>query len=266
VNKRPLPLATTRSSSRRSSSRKGKTALYQRPNGWLLGATLCGASFIAALVGRTLDLRAMEQRALDESKASLSNSSVPVISANIDAQREVEKLSGVFGRPLLSLERWLPAESFTLHGVELGNMVSVRHDLRSSLARGYVFTSASLDAIWQRPDGFLDLSLGRSSNGSTLLRFSPDAVEAFFASRKNTLVSIEKTALVSRGLPCQRFDVVASERRLTVSCDGAQVISLPEAPTAFEGRVSVASNLTHGEVRDFVVNGRTRETELKDQR
>lgn len=265
MNKRPLPLASTRPSRRRSVTCKG-VRRSQQQNGWILGATLFGSTLIAALVGKTLDRRALEQRLLDDSKASMVAAAVPINPQHLDAQREVERLSGVSGRPLLSLERWIPKESFVLQGVEVGNMMSVPHVLRSSLTRGYVFQAASIDALWQRPDSFIDISIGGSSNGSTLLRFSPDAVEAFFASRKNTLVSIEKTALVSRGLPCQRFDVVASERRLTVSCDGAQVISLPEAPTAFEGRVSVASNLTHGEVRDFVVNGRTRETELKDQR
>jgi hypothetical protein len=265
VNKRPLPLATTRSSTRRSIHRKGARPAH-RQNGWILGATLFGSMLIAAFVGRTLDRRALEQRALDDSKASMIASMLPGNTHTIDAQREVERLSGVAGRPLLSLERWIPTESFVLQAVEVGNMMSVPHWLRSSLNRGYVFHSASIDAVWQRPDSFLDLSIGGSSNGSTLLRFSSGAVEAFFASRKNALVSIEKTALASRGLSCQRFDVVASERRLTVSCDGSPALSLTEAPTAFEGRVSIASNLMHGEVRDLSITGRTRDTELKDQR
>lgn len=193
-------------------------------------------------------------------------SSEQINSPRMHAQREMEKLSGVSGRPLLSLDRWIPKESFVLQGVEVGNMVSVQHYLRSSLNRGYVFTSASVDAVWQRPESFLDLSIGGSANGSTLLRFSPQMVEAFFASRKNRLVSIEKTALASRGAPCQRFDVLATGRQLTVSCDGSLALSLDEAPTAFEGRVSVASNLMHGEVRDLVVTGRNRDAELKDQR
>jgi hypothetical protein len=223
---------------------------------------------VAFFVGAALDKRAAQESIRDGYKASLSGAQMQGSSVQgADVQGEIELLSGVSGKPLLSLDRWLPKESLRLHGVEVANMMSRPHYLRRSLNRGYVFRGAVVDAVWQRSDSFVDLALGETSNGATLLRLSPQSVEAFFASRKNRLVSIEKTALAPSDTPCQRFEVSASERQLSVSCDGgAPVLTLHPAPTAFDGRVSIASTLAHGEVRDLVVTGRIRDAEFQDQR
>ncbi len=230
-----------------------------------MGTALIMSSVIALFVGRSLDQRALATLTDTDSKASLASEQVETTSVEHLVRGEIEGLSEVRGKALLSLERWSPSESIVKDGVELAPMMNQPLYLRSSLQRGYSLRGAVVDAVWQRPESFLDLSFGEVSNGSTLLRFSAQSVEAFFRSRKGQLVSIGKTGRLPTDSPCTKFVVTTTEGRVDVSCNGSTVLALPSSAST-QGRVAVASNLTLGEVRELVVDGRVGEMEYRDQR
>jgi hypothetical protein len=257
VNKRPLAFSS--SYSYRSRSKK-RTA-----NPLATGTALFISGVIALFVGRSLDQRAIETLGQTESKASLATEQVETTSAEQLVSAEIEELSEVKGKPLLSLERWSPTTSVVKDGIELAPMMNQPLYLRSSLQRGYSLQGAVVDAVWQRPGSYLDLSCGEGANGSTLLRFSAGFVEAFFRSRKSDLVSIGKTGRLPTESPCTKFVITTTEGRLDVTCNGSTVLALPSSAST-QGRVAVASNLTFGEVRELVIDGRVGEMEYRDQR
>jgi hypothetical protein len=257
VKKRPLVISSA--SPYRSRSRR------RAAHPFAVGASIAASGLVALVVGSSLDKRALESSGEVDTKASFAAEQVELDSVDQRVRGEVEELSEVRGKPLLSLERWSPRTSLVRDGVELAQLMNQPLYLRNSLQSGYSFRSAVVDAVWQRAESFLELSFGEGGNGSTLLRFSSGSVEVFFRSRKGDVVSIGKTGRIPDGSSCVRFGVTTTDSRLEVSCNGSTVLALPLSAST-QGRVAVASNLTLGEVRELVVDGRVGEMEYRDQR
>ena len=131
----------------------------------------------------------------------------------------------------------------------------------------YTFSRMSFSPRWSRPAGFLEVGLGGSRNGATLLRFSQEGVEPFFVSRSGIRVPIPKVGGQSRQeseLGCSRYEVVAHEKSLSISCSGSVQLEVPVTlPT--KGFLFVRSSLLAGELGELSVIGKVGGSEVEDR-
>jgi hypothetical protein len=248
-------------SSSRSSKRSSPATRF------VLSLSLLGCVAIAAVCGRALDQRqrlamAGTDPSWENGRASLSLPPTEQESNERRVRQQVEHLSGVPGRPLLSSERWQAIEPILIDGVNVSDMFAQPFVLKRSLANGFRTESVSLQASWQRPDTYLDLVLGQTSNGAVMMRFAKDGVRAFLRSHSGISIPGESVATdVTQG--CERYEISVTTSDVTVSCGDRKILGVAY-PSASEGMVSIASNLAAQEVSVLSIKGMLGESKTED--
>jgi hypothetical protein len=223
-----------------------------------LSVTLIGCVVVAMVCGQALDQR---QRIADaglkaewgEGRASLMLPRTEQESKELTVRARVERVSGVSGRPLLSTERWQASEPVLVDGLDVSDMFVQPFTLKRSLQSGFRTEGVTLEVAWERPETFLDLGIGQTSNGAVMLRFRQDSVQSFLRSHSGILIPGEKVA----GDPlkgCERYEVSVAADDVSVLCAGRKIIGVAY-PGAANGQVFVASNLEAREVGMLSIKG-----------
>ncbi|MEY4701243.1 MAG: hypothetical protein RL326_1430 [Pseudomonadota bacterium] len=165
----------------------------------------------------------------------------------------IEKLSGLEGRPLLSLDQWVPVEPIVVDGIDVSNLFVGEFSYKPSLEGKFQFSKFVLDAVFTRPETFFDLGVPVES-GALVIRFSGSSVEAFSqSSGGRDLVPLDgMKAQLSPG--CSRYELLSTATGQSVVCSGRTVMEI-KMPIRRNGRVFAASNLTGGELRELSIAG-----------
>jgi hypothetical protein len=165
----------------------------------------------------------------------------------------IEKLSGLEGRPLLSLDKWSPVEPVVVDGIDVSNLFVGEFTYKPSLEANFQFSKFVLDAVFKRPDTFFELGVPVES-GSVVVRFSATTVEAFSKpANGGALVSLEGMKVSIPG-DCSRFELVLTGTGQSVVCLGRTIMEI-KMPIRRNGRLFAASNLTGGELRELSIAG-----------
>lgn len=217
--------------------------------------------------GRALDHRQRTAYAggkaeWEEGRASLMLPRTEQESKELIVRARVERLSGVSGRPLLSTERWQASDPVFVDGLDVSDMFVQPFILKRSLQSGFRTEGVVLEVAWERPETFLDLGIGQTSNGAVMLRFTRDSAQSFLRSHSGILIPGEKVAGdLLKG--CERYEVSVAPDDVSVLCAGRKIIGVAY-PGAANGRVFVASNLEAREVRILSIKGTLGETKTED--
>lgn len=165
----------------------------------------------------------------------------------------IQKLSGLEGRPLLSLSEWAPVEPIVVDGIDVSNLFVGEFSYKPSLERGFQFSRFVLDAVFTRADTFFELGVPVDT-GSLVVRFSGTSVQAFSRPASGgELTPLEgMKATVPGG--CGRYEMVVTPIGQSVVCSGRTVMEI-KIPNRRNGRVFAASNLTGGELRELYIAG-----------
>jgi hypothetical protein len=165
----------------------------------------------------------------------------------------IEKLSGLEGRPLLSLDKWSPIEPVVVDGIDVSNLFVGEFTYKPSLEEDFQFSKFVLDAVFKRPDTFFELGIPVES-GALVVRFSASKVEAFSRpSNSQALLPIEGMRVTTPS-DCSRYEVMATALGQAVVCSGRTLMEI-KTPIRRNGRVFAASNLTGGELRELYIAG-----------
>jgi hypothetical protein len=171
----------------------------------------------------------------------------------LELKERIEKLSGLEGRPLLSLDQWAPVEPIVVDGIDVSNLFVGEFSYKPSLEGRFQFSKFVLDAVFTRPETFFDLGVPVES-GALVIRFSGSSVEAFLRSSSGgDLVPLDGMKVqLSSG--CSRYELVPTATAQSVVCSGRTVMEI-KMPIRRNGRVFAASNLTGGELRELSIAG-----------
>lgn len=165
----------------------------------------------------------------------------------------IEKLSGLEGRPLLSLDKWSPVEPVVVDGFDVSNLFVGEFTYKPSLEANFQFSKFVLDAVFKRPDTFFELGIPVES-GAVVVRFSATKVEAFSRpSNTQALLPLEGMHATTPS-DCSRYEIVATTTGQSVVCSGRTMMEI-KMPIRRNGRVFAASNLTGGELRELSIAG-----------
>jgi hypothetical protein len=216
--------------------------------------TLTGAAavVVACVVGTILDQRSEAKHSPSDrvmAKQELFVESTP----EREAQARIEKLSGVKGAPLLSLEEWEPVTPTKVDGIDVSNLFAGEFSYKKSLTKDFQFSKLVLDASFARPGTFFDLGLPAAGNGSVIIRLSRDGIATFTRSESGVTEPLEVSKKVG-STGCGRVEVLRTPFGQSVVCEGITIAEI-KAPNERQGRVFVASNLTAGEVKELSISG-----------
>ncbi len=222
---------------------------------------------VAVVCGRALDQRQRVASAglkagWEEGRASLMLPRTERETQELAVRARVERLSGVSGRPLLSTERWQASEPVFVDGLDVSDMFAQPFTLKRSLQSGFRAEGATLEVAWERPDTFLDLGIGQTSNGSLMLRFTRESVRAFLRSHSGILIPGE-TVDGEQLKGCERYEVSVAPDDVSVLCAGRKIIGIAY-PGAANGKVFVASNLEAREVKMLSIKSSLGDTKTED--
>ena len=217
--------------------------------------TLTGAAavFVACLVGATLDRRVAHTHTSADrvmAKPEIFLDATP----EREAQAHIEKLSGLKGEPLLSLEEWSPVNPVVVEGVDVSNLLSGEFSYKKSLDKDFQFSKLVIDASFARPGTFFDLGLPSGTNSSVIIRLSSAGISAFSRAGANGALEQLEVGKNALSAGCTRFEVLQNELGQSVVCQGITLAEI-KAQNRRQGRVFVASNLTAGEVRELSISG-----------
>lgn len=210
------------------------------------------AVFTACFVGVVLDER-VRNHDLSNDRLRVRGELFAHSPQELALRDRIEKLSGLEGRPLLSLDDWTPVEPVVVDGIDVSNLFVGEFSYKPSLRENFQFSRFVIDAVFTRPETFFELGVPVQS-GSLVVRFSGAAVEAFSRpANGGELTPIEgmKTTLST---PCSRYELLASEVGQSVVCAGRTLMEI-KIPNRRNGRVFAASNLTGGELRELSIAG-----------
>jgi hypothetical protein len=165
----------------------------------------------------------------------------------------IERLSGLEGRPVLSLDTWAPVEPVVVDGIDVSNLFVGEFTYRRSLEANFQFSKFVLDAVFKRPETFFELGIPVES-GALVVRFSASTIEAFSKpSGEGALIPLEGMK-VTAPTNCSRYELVATTTGQSVVCMGRTLMEI-KIPNRRNGRVFAASNLTGGELRELSIAG-----------
>jgi hypothetical protein len=215
--------------------------------------TATAAVVVACLVGTILDRRIDHAHSSADRvmvKQEIFLDSTPEKEREVQAQ--IEKLSGIKGAPLLSLQEWVPVGPVVVDGVDVSNLFSGEFSYKRSLEKDFQFSKLVLDASFGRPGTFFDLGVANGTDSAVVVRLSGNGVSTFNRTAQGVLEPLEstKTALPAG---CSRFEVLQTQASQSIVCQGITVAEI-KAPFRRQGRVFVASNLTRGEVRELSIS------------
>ncbi len=222
---------------------------------------------IAVVCGRALDQRqrlavAGLHSEWQDGRASLMLPRTEQESQELAVRARVERLSGVPSRPMLSAERWQPSEPILIDGVDVSDLFVQPFALKRSLNNGFRTESIALGVLWERPDTFLDLVLGQTSDGAVMLRFTKDGIRSFLRSHSGILIPGESAGGESiQG--CKRYDISVGTNDVSVSCADNKVLGVAYSGVS-HGKVFVASNLKAQEVGMLSIKGMIGESKTED--
>jgi hypothetical protein len=165
----------------------------------------------------------------------------------------IEKLSGLEGRPLLSLDQWVPVEPIVVDGIDVSNLFVGEFSYKPSLEGSFQFSKLVLDAVFTRAETFFDLGIPVES-GALVVRFSGSSVEAFSKSASGGDLVPLNGMKVTTPVGCSRYELVATATGQSVVCLGRTIMEI-KMPNRRNGRVFAASNLTGGELRELSIAG-----------
>ncbi len=210
------------------------------------------AVFAACFVGVLLDER-VRNHDLSNDRLRVRGELFAHSPQELALRDRIEKLSGLEGRPLLSLEDWSPVEPIVVDGIDVSNLFVGEFSYKPSLGRDFAFSRFVLDAVFTRPETFFELGVPVES-GSLVVRFSGSLVEAFSRPAGGGELTPISGMKVSLPAGCGRYEVIASEVGQSVVCSGKTVMEI-KIPNRRNGRVFAASNLTGGELRELYIVG-----------
>jgi hypothetical protein len=165
----------------------------------------------------------------------------------------IEKMSGLEGRPLLSLDQWVPVEPIVVDGIDVSNLFVGEFSYKPSLEGSFQFSKFVLDAVFTRPETFFDFGIPVES-GALVVRFSGSSVEAFSRSGSGAdLVPLDGMK-VRPPAGCSRYELISTTAGQSVVCSGRTIMEI-KTPIRRNGRVFAASNLTGGELRELSIAG-----------
>ena len=221
-----------------------------------LSSSTCTATtavVVACLVGTILDKRIEQTHSSADRvmvKQEVFVDSMP--EKEREVQTQIEKLSGIKGAPLLSLEEWVPVGPVIVDGVDVSNLFSGEFSYKPSLEKDFRFSKFALDASFGRQGTFFDFGVSTGPDSAVVVRLTRSGVSTFTRGATGVLEPLESaTSALPEG--CSRFEVVQNQASQSVVCKGITLTEI-KAPFRRQGRVFVASNLTSGEVRELSIS------------
>lgn len=215
--------------------------------------TATAAVVVACVVGTVLDKRIEDSHSASDRvmvKQELFVDTAP--EKEREVQSQIEKLSGIKGSPLLSLEEWVPVNPVIVEGVDVSNLFSGELSYKPSLEKNFQFSKLVLDASFGRPGTFFDFGVASGSDSDVIVRLTGSGVSAFNRTAAGVLEPLE-SAKAPLPAGCNRFEVRQMSNVQSIVCQGITVAEI-KAPFRRQGRVFVASNLTRGEVRELSIS------------
>jgi hypothetical protein len=215
--------------------------------------TATAAVVVACVVGTILDNRIDDSLSASDRimvKKELFLDAAPEKARAV--QTQIEKLSGIKGAPLLSLEEWVPVNPVIVDGVDVSNLFSGELSYKRSLEKNFQFSKLVLDASFGRPGTFFDFGVSGGADSAVIVRLSGSGVATFNRAAGGVLEPVE-SAKAPLPVGCSRFEVLQKSDSQSVVCQGITVAEI-KAPFRRQARVFVASNLTRGEVRELSIS------------